>query len=192
MRICERDGWKCWLCEGPIERNLVAPHSFAGTVDHVVPLSRGGTEADDNLRAAHYGCNSRRCAGSPRRAANPRALLLYRMLRLCRAELKRRTRKPAQVKKRPQPRLCPTCCKTFTPTMSHQISCSARCSYLRDIAKMRARTAQRKQAVACVRCGKAKLSGDPRTKFCGRVCKRALGRKRYKQRKRREGVPIAA
>jgi 5-methylcytosine-specific restriction endonuclease McrA len=25
-----------------------------------VPLSRGGTSDDANLRAAHYGCNSRR------------------------------------------------------------------------------------------------------------------------------------
>lgn len=62
-RICERDNWLCWLCGGPVEPSLHPPDRRAGSVDHVIPLSRGGDEDESNLRAAHFGCNSKRCAG---------------------------------------------------------------------------------------------------------------------------------
>lgn len=32
----------------------------ATTADHVIPRSKGGTDAMDNLRPAHHGCNSAR------------------------------------------------------------------------------------------------------------------------------------
>jgi len=60
--ICERDGWVCWICGGPIDPAFTSPQRFAGTVDHVLPLSCGGSDQDFNLRAAHFGCNSRRGA----------------------------------------------------------------------------------------------------------------------------------
>lgn len=62
-RICHRDGWICWICRGPIDPTLHVPDRRAGTADHYVPLSKGGKDHDDNLRAAHLSCNSRRCAG---------------------------------------------------------------------------------------------------------------------------------
>jgi 5-methylcytosine-specific restriction protein A len=46
-RILERDGHVCWLCG----------RLGADTVDHVIPRARGGTNEDDNLRAAHAKCN---------------------------------------------------------------------------------------------------------------------------------------
>lgn len=49
-RILERDGYVCWICGGP----------GANSVDHVIPRARGGTDDDDNLRAAHLSCNSGR------------------------------------------------------------------------------------------------------------------------------------
>lgn len=61
-RICERDGWNCWVCSLKIDPSLLPPHRLSGTADHVVPLSAGGSDADDNLRAAHFTCNSRRGA----------------------------------------------------------------------------------------------------------------------------------
>lgn len=62
-RICERDGWKCWICHRDIDPSLTAPHRFSGTADHVIALANGGADDDGNLRAAHFSCNCRRGAG---------------------------------------------------------------------------------------------------------------------------------
>jgi 5-methylcytosine-specific restriction endonuclease McrA len=55
----EAGGWVCWLCGGTID-----PHATEvgarWSMDHVVPISRGGTNALDNLRPAHRACNSAR------------------------------------------------------------------------------------------------------------------------------------
>jgi hypothetical protein len=60
--ICERDGWVCWICRTGIDCSLCHPNKKAGTCDHVVPLSLGGSDSDENVRAAHASCNSRRGA----------------------------------------------------------------------------------------------------------------------------------
>jgi len=62
-RICDRDGWVCWLCGDPIDQALLPPHQKSGSADHVVALAKGGSDDDENLRAAHLGCNCRRGAG---------------------------------------------------------------------------------------------------------------------------------
>lgn len=60
-RICERDNWTCWICENAIDPTITGwGQRWAGTADHVVPLALGGSDADDNLRAAHKTCNIRR------------------------------------------------------------------------------------------------------------------------------------
>jgi 5-methylcytosine-specific restriction endonuclease McrA len=72
-RICERDGWICWVCQAPIDPTLRPPHRLAGSVDHVVALFDGGSDADDsNVRAAHLTCNVRR--GKLTRLAPPMGL----------------------------------------------------------------------------------------------------------------------
>lgn len=60
--ICERDAWTCWICGGPIARRHRNDDPLSPSVDHVVPLALGGTDDDENLKAAHRGCNSRRGA----------------------------------------------------------------------------------------------------------------------------------
>lgn len=59
-RLAERDGWWCWLCGGAIDPNARRDSSASGTVDHLVPRSRGGSNEPDNLRLAHKRCNVRR------------------------------------------------------------------------------------------------------------------------------------
>lgn len=59
-RICERDAWVCWICEAPIDWQLDPPHPWSGTVDHLLPLTCGGSDDDTNVRAAHLRCNSAR------------------------------------------------------------------------------------------------------------------------------------
>lgn len=51
----------CWLCGRVIDPRVVYPDPWSGSVDHVVPLSRGGDPlARGNCRAAHLRCNQRR------------------------------------------------------------------------------------------------------------------------------------
>jgi len=57
LRVLNRDGWICYLCSRPIPRELRWPHPLSGTIDHVIPVSAGGSDREDNLRAAHWGCN---------------------------------------------------------------------------------------------------------------------------------------
>lgn len=59
-RLAARDGWRCWLCDHTIDPALYWPLSMAGSVDHVVPISRGGTDEGKNLRLAHVQCNTAR------------------------------------------------------------------------------------------------------------------------------------
>lgn len=56
-RILERDRWVCYLCNLAIDRSLRFPHPRSASVDHVVPLSAGGSNRYANLRAAHWHCN---------------------------------------------------------------------------------------------------------------------------------------
>jgi hypothetical protein len=59
-----RDGWICQLCDEPIpDPPPRYPHALSVARDHIVPESKGGTGALDNLRLAHHRCNSRRGAG---------------------------------------------------------------------------------------------------------------------------------
>jgi 5-methylcytosine-specific restriction endonuclease McrA len=54
ISIAERDDWACYLCDGP-------PVTRADwSLDHVVPLVRGGTHTRDNAKLAHHRCNSRK------------------------------------------------------------------------------------------------------------------------------------
>lgn len=60
MAVCERDGWVCWVCHEPIDPARTRLDRLSGTVDHVIPISAGGSDDDHNLRAAHLSCNVRR------------------------------------------------------------------------------------------------------------------------------------
>lgn len=50
----------CGICGQPIFKRFKHPHSFSASIDHKVPLARGGTNALSNLQLAHLGCNSRK------------------------------------------------------------------------------------------------------------------------------------
>ena len=57
LTLFERDGWLCHLCDNEINRKLRLPNWWAATIDHVIPLSKGGTHTWDNVKAAHAYCN---------------------------------------------------------------------------------------------------------------------------------------
>lgn len=60
QEIAERDGWVCALCASPVDPALHGTNAIAPSLDHIVPISLGGTHTRDNLQLAHFGCNSRK------------------------------------------------------------------------------------------------------------------------------------
>lgn len=55
-----RDQGICQLCGIVIDRSLVSPHLMSLTLDHVIPLIRGGTHEPSNVQLAHRICNCRK------------------------------------------------------------------------------------------------------------------------------------
>lgn len=55
--VFERDGWLCQLCGGGVDGSLSFPEPGSASVDHIVPLSRGGSHTWENVQLAHLGCN---------------------------------------------------------------------------------------------------------------------------------------
>lgn len=56
-QLAERDGLNCYLCNEVIDMALPRTSKMGATIDHVVPLSRGGLDELDNLKLAHWSCN---------------------------------------------------------------------------------------------------------------------------------------
>jgi hypothetical protein len=55
-----RDNWTCQLCGGEIPRRIVVNDDHNLTVDHIRPMSAGGTDHPSNVRAAHQVCERSR------------------------------------------------------------------------------------------------------------------------------------
>lgn len=49
--------WRCWVCKEPINRNLRFPNYYAATVEHIIPLCKGGRHDWTNVVPAHAICN---------------------------------------------------------------------------------------------------------------------------------------
>lgn len=48
----------CWICGQPVDKSLKSPDPMSKTIDHRIPVSKGGHPSDlDNLRLAHRKCN---------------------------------------------------------------------------------------------------------------------------------------
>jgi 5-methylcytosine-specific restriction endonuclease McrA len=48
----------CALCGKPVDFSLKAPHPLSATVDHIIPVAKGGHPSDlANLQLAHRCCN---------------------------------------------------------------------------------------------------------------------------------------
>jgi 5-methylcytosine-specific restriction endonuclease McrA len=57
-KVFERDGWCCGICGELVDREAKAPHPRSPSLDHVVPLSKGGEHSYANVQCAHFWCNS--------------------------------------------------------------------------------------------------------------------------------------
>ncbi len=60
--IYQRDSGCCRLCSKPIDLLLPSSSKFGFTIDHIIPISRGGGDVVDNVQSAHRDCNLRKWA----------------------------------------------------------------------------------------------------------------------------------
>lgn len=48
----------CGICGRPVDKALTYPNPWSATVDHIIPINKGGHPSDiDNLQLAHFRCN---------------------------------------------------------------------------------------------------------------------------------------
>lgn len=61
FEVFERDEWMCHICKQQIDRRLRGEGVWMrATIDHIIPLSRGGPHTYENVAAAHWICNQRK------------------------------------------------------------------------------------------------------------------------------------
>ena len=58
--IAQRDNYTCQLCQKPVDMSLPRTSKFGATLDHKIPISKGGTDNLENLQLAHWVCNNRK------------------------------------------------------------------------------------------------------------------------------------
>lgn len=58
IEIYKRDKGICQICNKKVNSKLVYPHPLSISLDHIIPLSQGGTHEPRNVQLAHFKCNS--------------------------------------------------------------------------------------------------------------------------------------
>lgn len=55
--VWDRDEGKCWICSSVVPRDAKYPHPLSRSLDHVIPLAKGGGHTFSNVALAHLRCN---------------------------------------------------------------------------------------------------------------------------------------
>lgn len=65
--MAERDGWRCWLCDEPVDPEMSVNDPRGPSVDSLTtrPKKKGKTVAVGEERLAHRGCNTKKGAVAP-------------------------------------------------------------------------------------------------------------------------------
>lgn len=64
-QVYEEDGWVCGICSEAVDGDLQWPAPKSPSLDHVIPLARGGHHRRDNVQLAHLDCNLRKSDAVP-------------------------------------------------------------------------------------------------------------------------------
>jgi len=56
-KLIKRDKGICYICGGKVDLNVDINHDDYPSIDHVIPVSKGGTHTWDNVRLVHRKCN---------------------------------------------------------------------------------------------------------------------------------------
>ena len=55
--IGERDNWICNICGNIVDKELKYPNPMSASLDHIIPLSKGGEHNENNVHISHLYCN---------------------------------------------------------------------------------------------------------------------------------------
>jgi hypothetical protein len=58
LAVFDRDNWICQLCDKPVDKAAQWPDPFSASLDHRVPLSKGGDHLCENVQCSHLRCNN--------------------------------------------------------------------------------------------------------------------------------------
>jgi 5-methylcytosine-specific restriction endonuclease McrA len=58
FEIFERDGYRCYLCGTTVVIHIEDGHPNKATIDHVIPLSKGGGHTEENVKTCCFECNN--------------------------------------------------------------------------------------------------------------------------------------
>ena len=74
VKLFKRDRKRCQLCGKKLNLKRPVPHPLAATIDHIIPLSKGGEHSYRNTQLACFKCN---CAKSNNQAAGGEQLRMF-------------------------------------------------------------------------------------------------------------------
>ena len=60
LRVFTRDNWRCHMCKCRVTKDAPYPSPNYATLDHLVPISRGGPHTYANIATACFACNIRK------------------------------------------------------------------------------------------------------------------------------------
>jgi hypothetical protein len=63
--VGERDGWRCWLCDEPVEPEMSVNDPRGPSVDAIVTKAKAKRSGPSEERLAHRGCNTKKGAVTP-------------------------------------------------------------------------------------------------------------------------------
>lgn len=57
LEVFERDEWTCAICNTPVDPTLSYPDPMSASLDHRIPLAKGGEHTHNNSQCTHLFCN---------------------------------------------------------------------------------------------------------------------------------------
>lgn len=63
--VGDRDGWRCWLCDEPVDPAMSVNDPRGPSVDSIITKAKAKSKGAAEERLAHRGCNTRKGAVAP-------------------------------------------------------------------------------------------------------------------------------
>lgn len=63
--VGDRDGWRCWLCDEPVDPQMSVNDPRGPSVDQIITKAKAKSKGAAEERLAHRGCNTRKGAVAP-------------------------------------------------------------------------------------------------------------------------------